>query len=216
MNLKEFISHRQYCPICETQLITNFHSNRKQTIKLEEHRFVVFFELDSLTCSQKPYAMSYSFGLEHFDFQVEFYTSDRSSRFEICHDFLIKRFLELHKNLKTFQFIRECIFCGQYKCSTQLFELNLKTSKCESLTIFSEEFGLVQPISDGHRIYRLSNNYLESKSDLTLFRGKPADAKIRYPAVRSWQNPTVLRLPLIPFISKEKTTDRLNNLMIFI
>lgn len=215
MNLKEFIDHRQYCPLCETQLVTLFHSTRKQTIKMEEHRFLVFFALDGTKVGQKPYATAYSFNLLENVFQVEFYTKDKSARYETGHDFLIKRFLELHKNLKNFKFVRECTFCEMYAYSTQQFEMNLRSATFDPINVYSEHFGLVQPIKDGYRVYKLLNTYSENKSDLTFWKGNPRDARFRQLAPASWQNPTKLYLPLIPFISKEETTKRLSNLIIF-
>jgi hypothetical protein len=215
MNLKEFIDHRQYCPICETQLVTTFHSARKQTIKIEEHRFQVFFALDGRKSKQKQYAMAYSFDLETLQFQVEFYTKDKATRYETAHDFLRDRFTELHKNLKQFRFIRECTFCEQYSYNTQFFTLELKTANYEPLTVSREEFGLVHQLKDGHRLYKLSNHYIEGRSQLTFWKGDPCEVKVKDAAPGVWQNPTTLNLPIIPFVSKEATTQRLNSLLIF-
>jgi hypothetical protein len=215
VNLKQFINIRQYCPICETQLVTTFHSDRRQTIKVEEYRFQVFFALDGLKPGQKPYGMSYSFGLEHFDFHVEFYTKDKATRFETAHDFLRNRFLELHKNLKNFKFVRDCSFCERYACSTHQFPLDLKTTRYPELEIANEDFGLIHPTKDGHRIYKLSNKYPENRSSLTFWKGQPSEARISQHTPPKWRDATNLQLPLIPFISKEETTSRLNNLLIF-
>ncbi len=215
MNLKEFIDHKQYCPICDTQLITEFHSSRKQVIKIEEHRFVVFFALDGLKAGQKPYAMSYSFDLSDLSFQVEFYTKDRSSRFETAHDFLVNRFRELHKNLKQFQFVRKCSFCRKYRYSTDKFQLDLKTATFPDLTVWSEEFGLVHLLDKNeHRIFKLRNIHGEGSSTLIFCKGSPHDAEVEY-TMPKWLPTTELKLPLIPFVSKEETTQRLNNLLIF-
>lgn len=216
MNLKEFIKHREYCPICDTQLITEFHSSRKQTVKLEEHRFVVFFALDGSKAGQKPYTMSYSFDLTNLSFQVEFYTKDRSTRFETAHDFLLNRFRELHKNLKQFQFVRKCSFCRKYRYSTDKFQLDLKTATHPNLGVWSEDFGLVHLLGGKHehRIFKLRNVYGEGSSTLIFCKGQPYDAEVEY-NLPKWQPATELKLPIIPFISKEETTQRLNNLIIF-
>lgn len=215
MNLKEFIDYKQYCPICDTQLITEFHSSRKQTVKIEEHRFVVFFALDGSKAGQKSYAMSYSFDLSDLNFQVEFYTKDRSTRFETAHDFLLNRFRELHKNLKQFQFIRKCSFCKKYKYSTDKFQLDLKTAAFPDLTVWSEEFGLIHLLEHNDcRIFKLHNIYGEGSSTLIICKGNPHNADVEY-NLPKWYNFTELRLPLIPFVSKEETTQRLNNLLIF-
>lgn len=215
MNLKEFIDHKQYCPICDTQLITEFHSSRKQTVKIEEHRFVVFFALDGLKASQKPYAVSYSFDLSDLSFQVEFYTKDRSSRFETAHDFLLNRFKELHKNLKQFQFARVCTFCKRYQYATNKFQMDLKTATHPELRIQSEYFGLLHPLEGKvYRIYRLQNSYDDNKSVLTFWKGPPDEADMYY-NILPWKKPTELKLPLIPLVYNEETTKRINSLLIF-
>lgn len=213
MNLKEFISHRQYCPVCDTRLITEFHSKRKQVVRIEEHRLLVFFTLDGKKGGQKPYTTAYSFDLIDPSFHVEFYSKDRSSRYDTVNDFLRNRFLELHKNLKQFQFARRCSFCRQYKYSTDKFQLDLRAPLLPSLEICSEDFGLIDTVEHGKcRIYRLHNLYEENKSTLTFWKGHPSDANIDLTVpMRS----TELKLSLIPFVSKEITTQRLNNLIIF-
>lgn len=216
MNLKQFIDHRQHCPFCQADLFTAFHSSRKQYIRTEEHRFQTFFVLDSMKSGQKPYSVCYSFGLNHFDFRVEFYSHDRSVRYETAHDFLRTRFLELHKNLKSFKFIRECGGCQRYGYRTQPFQLDLKSVRYESLSLHHEDFGMMHPIEQGYRIYKLSNKYLENQSSLLIWKGVPAEARITTSTPLSWRNATELNLPLIPFVSEEETTQRLNNLLSFI
>lgn len=215
MNLREFISHKQYCPICETMLISEFHSDRKQVIKLEEHRFLVFFALDGKKSGQKPYAMAYSFDLSRPEFQVEFYSKDKSARFETAHDFLRNRFLELHKNLKQFQFVRKCSFCKKYLYSTGKFQMDLRTATYPELTVQSEDFGLTHPLDQKeYRIFKLHNIYDEGRSILTFHKGVSTDAEVER-NLPIWVKRTELKIPLIPFVSKEETTKRLNNLLIF-
>jgi hypothetical protein len=215
VNLKEFINHRQYCPICETQLVTLFHSDRRQTIKMEEHHFLVFFALDGRKAGQKQYAMAYSFDLESTDFYVEFYTKDRGSRFETAHDFLRNRFTALHQNLKRFRFIRECTFCERYSYTTQYFSLDLRAATYEPLTIWHEDFGLIHPTKGGHRLYKLFNYHKDGRSHLTFWKGSPDEVKLKDVAPAAWQKPTTMDLPIIPFVSTQETTNRLNNLIIF-
>src|SRR5271170_5137130 len=101
MNLKEFIDFRQHCPICQGQLVNLFHSSRKQTVKIEEHRFLVFFALIALDgkSGQKPHTVVYSFDLSENLFQIEFYSRNKKVRYETVHDSIIKLFLALHSNL---------------------------------------------------------------------------------------------------------------------
>ena len=213
MNLKEFNNYRKLCPICDTPLVTGFHSNKQQSIRYEGNSMKVMFFLHPLTKHQKRYRVAYHFNIVDHSFSIEFYMPDGSARFESIPDFLRLRFLEFHKNLKEFKFFRGCTFCLQYAYTTKFFKIDLKQVICEPLEVWSEEVGLVHPLADGHRIYRMYNMYGDKKSTILVWNGVPSEAAINLGY--SPKRVSRMDLPLIPFVSKEETINRLNNLIVF-
>jgi hypothetical protein len=217
MNLREFIDQRTHCPICDTALITQFISQRKQKIKIENDRLVAIFVMKALKTNQQDYEIGYSFDLDSNHFMVEFYSEWGHDKQVPMH--LIEKFREFHKNLGPCKFYRRCTFCNRYaKCSTPFTldfrKQSLDTGFWDSLSTAYESFGLSIPTEGGFKIMHLSNFYMgEEQSQLNWFRSdSESDARLDWaiPTKRSERS-----LPLIPFISKEETARRLNNLITF-
>ena len=173
--------------------------------------------LESIRKRQKSYKASYCFGLTDQSLCIEFYDMNEADRFyKTVPEFLRARFLNLHKNLKTFKFFRECSYCKCYKYESNVFNIDLRHASFGPLEIATETVGLSYPLADGHRIYFLHNTYGNTnKSFLTFYKGDFAsEAEIRLRSY-SYNKVNKLNLPLIPFTSKEETIKRLNNLLIF-
>lgn len=213
MKLQEFIDFRKNCPICDTKLITGFHSRRKQNLKFVNDRLSVTFDLDSLNKKQKDYKVSYSFGLQDNSFCAEFHYEDGSPFENHSPVFLIERFKELHKNLKAYKFYRGCSFCRKYCYGSKLFHIDLKSSSFYPLEVWAESVVLTQPIQDGYRVYRMINALTEKNTELVVWNQnddyvstESSDVPARYDR---------MDLPLIPFVSKEETLERLKRLIVF-
>lgn len=214
MNLRQFLEYKTHCPICKTQLVTSFHSIKKQVVRYEDDRLLVLFRLDALGKKQIDYKVGYSFGLDDHSWYVEFYTRD-SVRFEKdSPDFLRERFKELNKNLGSYIFHRHCAKCYCYNYSTKSFDLSFKTGKIPEIEICLEYFGLGQHINDGYKIYKLLNDYEGNKSTLIYLRtNDPFWARSDCGATPS--NMNMIQLSLIKFASKEETILRINKLLVF-
>jgi hypothetical protein len=217
MNLQEFIKFRDKCPICHGSLITEFHSNRKQAIRYEDNRVTFTLTLDSVLKRSKPYKASYSFGLADNSVRIEFYTKEGKHFYTESPKFLRDRFLELHNNLRrvNFRFIRECVNreCMRYIYYSNLFDMDLRRASFQSLDVRTETMALSHPLQVGFRNYLLSNNLVQKKTNL-LFWKSPSDVA-NISNIIPPNNSTNLQLPLIPFVSVEETTKRLNNLIVF-
>lgn len=222
MNLKEFIDQRINCPICDTSLITNFISNRKQKIKIENDKFVVIFVMKALRTNQQDYEVGYAFNPLDNTFSIEFYSEWDNTNHVPMH--LIEKFREFHNNLLSTtsgigRFIRKCTFCNRYTKSSTHFNLDLKNSKLDTLLwdglqIAYESFGLSIPAEDGHKIIHLSNFHVpQPQSRIMWFRADKEDhTRLDWTLPAKYSEVTV---PLVPFISKEETTKRVNNLLTF-
>ena len=218
MNLQQFIDYRQYCPMCQTQLETAFHSKRKQVVFTEENQLVVFVLLSGIQQGQKrkePHTIAYVFDLYHNTFQVDFYSKNKHIRYDVVYDDLRKRFLSLHQNLKLFRFFRECKGCERYRYDSDHFDMDLSTATFQPISLRCEQFGFAHPAQGGHRIYKLLNSYPQNTSDLFFWKGERQEARVCVATPAPWQKATELHLPLIPFVSQEKTLERLANLVIF-
>lgn len=217
MNLQEFIDERTHCPICNTALITQFISSRKQKIKLENDRLVVVFVMKSMSVNQPDYEVGYAFNTKDNTFHIEFYSEWDHYKHVPMH--MIDKFKEFHKNLGPGRFYRKCVFCSRYAKSTVPFTLDFKTQKIdtglwETMICGTESFGLAIPAEKGFKIMMLNNYYFgEERSQLIWFRADSENA-----AHVDWTAPvgsSAKKLPLIPFVSKEETTKRINNLLTF-
>jgi hypothetical protein len=215
MNLQEFIDKRTHCPFCNTALVTQFISDRKQKIRLQDGRLLVVFVMKGLYVNQQDYEVGYSFSLEDETFRIEFFTEWDTSNYVPMH--LIDKFKKFHDNLSSCKFKRTCTFCNRYTMSSTPFGLNFKTLQFDHSLPFGimyEAYGFTMPIEDGFKIMHLSNFYFDlNKSNLTWFRSDTElPAQLNYPLPN---NRSEMALPFIPFVSREETTKRLNNLIVF-
>ncbi len=214
MNLQEFLSYREHCPICNSKLVTCFHSEKKQSIRIEDNRLLVTFWLNALKKHQINYKVGYSFGLTDNSWYVEFYNKD-DVRFEIdSPQFLRDRFKELDSNLGSYKFYRHCTECRRYNYSTNGFALNYKKARINKLCLNMEFFGLSIPTDDGHKLYRLLNDYMSNKSTLMFGRGA-VDRLTYYDPAGSNYGFQLLKTPLIKFTSSAETIDKLNKIILF-
>lgn len=216
MNIQEFIDERTHCPICNTTLITQFISSRKQKIKLENDRLVVVFVMKSMSVNQPDYEVGYAFNPRDNTFHMEFYSEWDHHGHVPMH--LIDKFKDFHKNLGTCKFIRKCAFCNRYSKSSIPFDLNFKTGTLDTkfydgLQVSYESFGLTLPANDEFKIMFLNNFPMMNKSEIFWFRSDMENS-----ARIDWMLPqkhNKVVVELVPFISKDDTTKRINNLLTF-
>lgn len=213
MNLQEFINLRQNCPMCETSLVSRFIMDRHQPLKMENGRLVAIKTMKSLKNYQHDYKIGYSFGLTDNTFQIEFYTEWDTSICVPLH--LIDKFKEFHHNMHdNFYFARQCVFCNKYESYSNEIILNLKNLTFGNLSLKFEIFMFATRLDDSWRVMELQNNYAEQKSYLAL--GKPTSMTTESSiGIRNGVSGKWSELPLIPFVSKEETKERLQNLICF-
>jgi hypothetical protein len=214
VNLQEFINLRDKCPFCDTALITRFISDRKQKVRFEEGRFVAVLVMRGMRSCEPDYEVGYSFGLQDNSLSIEFY-NEWDMRNHVT-NYMIKIFKEFHKNMSStkFRFIRACGFCYKYELDSELIDIDLKKSTYGPVDVCDESFVFTNITDDGYKFVLLDNHVgdPDPTSELCWWRSS-SDCKIEYPipphsSVRSG-------LPLIPFISKEETYERLSNLITF-
>lgn len=220
MNLEQFIEYRLACPFCHNDLITAFRplSGKRCQQRYEEGRLACIYDLNDYDRSMRnKYKIGYSFGLVDNSFEITFYeTGEGITRMQQVPLFLLKRSVELHANLKTFRFYRECVSfpCRRYTYTTNGFGINLRHGIIPALEIWIEGFGLIHhsSIDERHRIFRLYNVHGEGRSLLYV----PKNAGLRgAQVVNRSEHGEVIELPVIPVPSVEGVSQRLNDLLIF-
>jgi len=227
MNLAEFLNHQSTCPFCLEPLVTGFVPNRKQTVRYEEGRLVVLFDMNALQKIHGNYKVGYSFGLTDNSFQIEFYTGvGTANYYDNVPLHLIEKFRDFDKAMgASYAISRHCKKCYHYSSGSQRFGLNFRTQSVDDgLELGYELFMFVKPTEDPDKakVMVLSNKYYETmdgtravpspSSQLHYYRGHPSTARYDHPYPQSKQR---LILPFIPFVSPEETGQRLNNLIVF-
>lgn len=208
MNLREFLEYRKQCPLCDSKLDAVYLFNRTRFVSNIDGEVQVTIKLDPLSRMQKTYNVTYCLGLDSNLFKVEFSNKD-SVRYQDKIDiFLHERLKDLNKNMKGYSFLQVCNDCRNYHYVSSKFNLESTMSTYPSIDIHYEQFTLIQSLSGSKaKIFRLTN--YESQSELMIREeyhvfGETNTAKFE-----------TLMLPLIPFVSKEQTLERLKNLLIF-
>lgn len=209
MKLREFLNYRKECPVCQTSLITSFHSQKKQKSRYEDDRYLVLFDLNPLKSGSAKYKVGYSFGLDDNSLYVEFYTQQETRYQNETPFHLINKFKELDANLKTYKIYKHCTKCQRYSYSTDHFKLDYKACSIGEVSVNSEHIIMVQPINDGFKIYKLLNYY--NSKETWLSYGK---SKTDYD-LTTLDLPNVLQTSTIAFTSHDETMNRISKLIIF-
>jgi hypothetical protein len=196
VNLREFIRHGEICPICSAKTSFSFHSKRRQSFRYEEDRLIVLFPLEAIKKGQSDYKVGYSFGLDDDSLRIEFYSKDEKRMDDRTPMFLIDRFRELNKNLGIYTWVKSCP-CERYGCTSQSFSLD-RVDSIPSIEL-SNEFWT---FSYNGKFIDMVNLYATRQTAVVCRKN--------YDDIGSSFN-----IPLIPFISLEETSARLQNLIPF-
>lgn len=222
MNIRKFISQREMCPICDTALITQFISTRKQKTKFIEDKLAAIFVMKEMKLNQPDYEVGYVFDMDSNTFHIEFYNEwDQTNQVGVH---MLDKFKDFHKNLGVCKFIRRCSSCNRYTMTSTHFQLDFKQGTFAApnprvpFGNAYESFGLTIPLpgDEGYNIVMLSNFELggySKKSNIRWWRGESEDsARLDYTLPQRYSSVDV---DYIPFVSKEETTKRLSKLILF-
>ena len=213
MNLQKFINYRKNCPLCDSDLATGFHSRRRQIIKFEDDKITATFTMDPINRFKKTYQVVYSFNKLDNSFCVDFINQDGNCYEKEVPLFLLDMFRNFNSNLKRYRFFRECTFCMKYEYYSNHFFLPTNDSVYPLLSVNEEHLILSKAVGNNHRFFKLVNNLEDNKSQLLVI--KDHIKNITMHDWSSWAMADHMKLPLIPFVSKNKTLERLDNLLIF-
>jgi len=217
MNLGDFFSYKTFCPLCDARMKINFHSSRKQFIEIDNDCLFVSFDLLPLKPTvDKTYKVKYCFKLEQPEFHVEFYTKGGTHFENIISCDLISRCVALHNSLRIFEFYKTCSRCVRYAYYSKKFNLILGR-QVQPIIFDYEIYCLQHTLNNEHtniRSYQLINNMSTGRTLLGFWKEDGLSESFNYAHQRNVRG-TYINLPLIPFVSKEETTKRLNNLIIF-
>lgn len=201
--------------MCDTQLITRFISSRQQTTRFIDNRFVAIHTMRALKNDQHDYQVGYSFSLDDDSFYVEFYTEWDTANMVPLH--LIDKFKEFYKNTNgpNYRFARHCMFCHKYICYSSTVNINLKTCRTGDLHQEMESFIFMLPGDNGYRAIKLSNRMSPDLSSELRWWKTDSEGYAKIDSAIPPNHSVRTGLSYIPFVSKEKTRDRVNGLITF-
>ena len=217
MNLREFIDFRKFCPICESQLTTSFHSHRKQTIRIQGNQLIAIFKVDSLPKSSTVFKAGYAFDFNVNNFAIEFWDKTDIHCYDSVSKFYMDRFLELHNNLRVFRFHRDCTYCNQYCYNSTSLKFDFRNGTYSNLNLANECITMSQPIEDGYRIYYLvniSNTDFGPDPCAKLFTYKSSFKRTNLKLDMPAESMTV-ELPHVNITSADAIMNRFSNLLVF-
>lgn len=147
---------------------------------------------------------------------MEFYTKDDIHFENLISRDILTRGAGLHRGLGLFEFHKICPRCVRYAYYSQKFDLILG-HRTPSIVFDYEIYCFNQALKDDYtevRAYQLINNPFTNRTLLGFWKEDGESESCNYAHQRNAEG-TYLELSLIPFVSREKTVDRLNNLLIF-
>lgn len=214
MNLKEFIDYKHHCPLCNFSLKTLLHSDRRQSSETDIDSVSFVFTVLPAAIQKLPrYKVKYIFNLYEPKFRVEFF-NEANKYIDAVSLSRIQSFVYLHNNLKAFRFLRVCSRCARYEYVSHKFDLALG-QVVPAITPDYEVYCLQHTIDDEYtRAYQLINSIETKRTLLGFWKEDGISESCNYARERN-PNGTYIDLSLIPFVSKEETVERLNNLLIF-
>lgn len=214
MNLKEFLARHSGCPVCNyPYLTTDFFSNRKQSISYEEDSVKVILELRSIDKMSASYKVGFYFSLKDNSFRVEFYTKYDEAKFEKSIPLsLINNFNNFAKNINRVRFARKCTSCHRFITGTNNIEIDYKNSKINDIELLCDSYGFVTQTESDYKIVVLNNLYKEQRSKIYYWRQNDGIINYEYAYPEGCSK---LEVPIIPFVSEERTKERLNGLLLF-
>lgn len=214
MNMGELLKRNEGCPVCHHKyLINELFSRRNQNIYYEEDNLKVVLDLRSIDKMGVNYKVGFFFSLKGDSFRVEFYTKHNVAKFDTSVPlYLINNFNEFAKNVRTIRFTRKCP-CNRFFVMTENILLDYKNSKIGDIKLLSESFGFITQTDSDYKVVVLNNYHDDQTSKIFYWRQNNEIINYNYSYPEDCSS---LSLPLIPFISEEKTRERLNNLLLFI
>lgn len=207
MNLKDFINYRDACPFCNSKLVLTFRA-RKQSVKVEDDWVKFRYDLKPLKRGQHLFKVEYCFNMKNNDFYIEFYNSV-CEVLETVSLSIIKRFIEFHKHGADLFFGKECRYCKSYFYNSNNLTLVYKEFKVGNLEIYCEDIWFIS--NNMNKQIGLHNFYLSNKSEVHIINISDPKGDLSFPDLSS----SKIEIPLVPFISKEETLKRLENLILF-
>lgn len=210
MNLQDFLSYRDVCPLCSSPLSFAFHSKKKQQHRLiNNNSLLIKFYLGSIKKNYRQYQIGYFINQMDNSFSIEFYDK-KDNQLEQIPITLLRQFSEFNQNLGKYKMYRYCNVCKDYDYESNNFQIDLQNGNLGDLSVRAECFNIIK---DEKIVYGLINNYETNKSILTV--GRHFKSEDDYGDICSFNSEFVIETNLIKFVSKEETMKRLSKLIIF-
>jgi hypothetical protein len=217
MNIKEFISYKTICPFCDSTLKLCFLSKRKQILFNNENTITVIFDLNPINKSQKLYRAGFNFNIINNTFYIEFYNKSLSKIEDSIPTHLINRLKDLLNNISDYQIYKTCNKCDKYNYSSNVFKIDLRSRNIGNLSLHSEFFEVIQPITDGYKIYELYNRHDENHSFILYKKSKFENKKLSIVGSNGLiaSDGNYIKTNLIKISDTTKLSDKLSKIITF-
>lgn len=194
MNIREFLKHKNSCPICNEDLKTAFFYRKKQIIKKHDSIISVFFDLNSLRrIGDKKFKVCFSINMDDNSFVVDFYDENLNKIENESPSFLIKRLKDMLNNMSENRIYKYCS-CDNYMYSSNLFKIDLNNHNINDLFVSFESFHI-----KSNKEYFLCNKYDENKSYVYT------DKSLK----------NVIKTGIIKFSNEKDMIEKLNKIILF-
>jgi len=214
MILAELMAKYKNCPVCGYfSLTTEFLSKSKPIIGYEEDYLYAIIDLRSLNKIGTDYKAGYFFSMKDDSFHIEFFTKHKEKLYNKIPLYILDNFKEFTRNASLPRFIRKCTSCHRFIMTSENLTLDFKSGKVKKLSLMHETFGFVTQTETDYKVVVLSNFYDTQMSKVFYWRQDNGIINYDYSFPI---NSSQLSLPLIPFVSEEKTRERLNGLLPFV
>jgi len=215
MILSEFLDRYNSCPLCNSKrLSTYILSNRKQSVEYIDDSLEIILSLRSEKNKTlfHDYKVGVYLSLKDNSFNIKYF--DRYCKeYDVIPTYLINDFKKYLKNASPLKIYKECTSCYKFFTTTTEINLDLKKSIIDT-DVNIDHFCFITKTDSDYKIIILNNFYIRSESEIVYWRTNDSIIEFgfgfNYP-----DNCSKLSLSLISFISKEKTQERINNLLIY-
>jgi hypothetical protein len=218
MNLNNFLSFRESCPVCRNPLSiklstkgggpfhTVFHT------KIHDNHVSIFFEKKIKDRSLVvKYLTNFIFQKNNGQFDIKFIKGvvDESTKH-------LKHFKELNKIYSPYYFENSCQRCS-YKYGSTPFNIDIESKAVEPFSPKEEFCSVSKWVSDDNNLtFKIHNNLSQNKCDIYMLSGN--DIKFNY-SKQQFYSQNQVHVPLssnLEILNQEKLFDRLKNMVNFL
>jgi hypothetical protein len=202
-----FLSYKNNCPICSSELNVLLHSRRKQKcIKYYDYVSIIF-DLKDLYIKDNSHKIIFNF---YYNNKLEIQFANKNGNvYKNPTEHILNKFKQLNENLKQYNLFVYCDKCKCYCYESDDFTIDPNLLKCDLDIIVSyESFSLYKESGEYKYTYHISNDYSINKSYVDVLKIDKS--------LKSIGTTVELNLDIISFTNSNYIMNRIDKLITFI